>query len=374
MENCVTWREIMGQVEFWKDSAHRAAATANKFQNTLAGKQFSNGRPRVVLSGAGSSHYIGLSLENLWRTRLEIPVETRASTDLTSVPDQLLSESDGVGLVSFSRSGGSPESISAVNLVNQLCHETCHLIITCSSEGRLSQHVKESDVPAFVVALDEATADKGLAMTASFTNMLIAGQALVCNDLPVSLLTHVGSGFLESASEVAKEVSKWDFNRAVFLGDGALFAAAAEAALKVEELTDGAVMTTSQTFLGLRHGPLAVINENTLVVCFIANNEYTFAYERDLLEGLIAKQLGCRIVAIAQEHIGEVSELCDLAIPIDSSLGTLPDLLRPPVDVIFGQLLGVWKSLEYGLDPDEPSRKRNAISRVVDGVKLYEFT
>jgi tagatose-6-phosphate ketose/aldose isomerase len=48
---------------------------------------------------------------------------------------------------------------------------------------------------------------------------------------------------------------------------------------------------------------------------------------------------------------------------------TVPDAYRPPVDIIFGQLLGLFTSLANDMLPDSPSA--GAIGRVVSHVKIY---
>jgi tagatose-6-phosphate ketose/aldose isomerase len=50
--------------------------------------------------------------------------------------------------------------------------------------------------------------------------------------------------------------------------------------------------------------------------------------------------------------------------------GPIEDLYRPPLDVIFGQLFGLFSSLAHGFTPDTPSPK-GAISRVVTQVQIY---
>lgn len=132
-------------------------------------------------------------------------------------------------------------------------------------------------------------------------------------------------------------------------------------------------VSDAESFMGFRHGPLAVVNERTLLVYFVSNDAYVFNYEKDLTESVRSKNLGCRTIAVAQAKREETVNLCDLVIPISRDVGILPDLVRPPVDVIFGQLLGLFKCISLGLDPDEPSRERGAISRLVEGVRLYPY-
>jgi tagatose-6-phosphate ketose/aldose isomerase len=227
--------------------------------------------------------------------------------------------------------------------------------------------------------LDPETNDRGLAMTSSFSNMVIAGQALgYLDDLDgygvmVEQLARVAESLLPRAADAAAELAKSGFRRVCFLGSGALAATAAESALKVQELTAGRIFTMSQSFLGLRHGPLSFIDSETLVVAYLASDEQIRPYETDLLRELEEKELGATIAAteFALTHEALDKTLDKAQVTLDLGDGKpVPDALRPPLDVIFGQLLGLFCSMEAGLKPDTPS-PTGAISRVVSHVKIH---
>ncbi len=138
--------------------------------------------------------------------------------------------------------------------------------------------------------------------------------------------------------------------------------------MKVQELTAGRIFTMSESFLGLRHGPLSFIDRQTLVVAYLASGAGTRSYEGDLLRELDDKKLGATIAVSGFELTPDISEVAHVALDLGKS--TPPDALRPPLDVIFGQLLGLFCSLEAGLKPDTPS-PTGAISRVVSHVKIH---
>jgi tagatose-6-phosphate ketose/aldose isomerase len=155
------------------------------------------------------------------------------------------------------------------------------------------------------------------------------------------------------------------------LGSGALMATAAESALKVQELTAGRIFTMSQSFLGLRHGPLSFLDRQTLVVAYLASDETTRLYETDLLRELSDKKLGATIAVTGFALPRKVLEAVEVALELGGDARKAPpDALRPPLDVIFGQLLGLFCSLEAGLKPDTPSPS-GAISRVVSHVRIH---
>jgi tagatose-6-phosphate ketose/aldose isomerase len=131
----------------------------------------------------------------------------------------------------------------------------------------------------------------------------------------------------------------------------------------------------SQSFLGLRHGPLSFIDRQTLVVAYLASDAQTRSYESDLLSELRDKKLGATIAATGFALTPEELALADVTLELGKSgrPKTLPDALRPPLDVILGQLLGLFCSIEAGLKPDTPSPS-GAISRVVSHVKIHPST
>jgi tagatose-6-phosphate ketose/aldose isomerase len=228
-----------------------------------------------------------------------------------------------------------------------------------------------------VLCLDGRTDDKGLAMTASFSNMVVAGQLIAHTfdfggcEARVGKTIEAGKILLERAPDAAKELCGLDFHRAVFLGSGPHYGTAIESHLKLQELTAGRIMCGFDTFMGLRHGPQALIDGRTLVIAYISKDLYRRKYEGDLLKELREKKLGLRTAACGPALDDRTRSLADVSIDFDpgGKLG-LDDEHAPPVSVILGQLLGLFKSVGMGLKPDSPS-EAGVINRVVKGVKVY---
>jgi tagatose-6-phosphate ketose/aldose isomerase len=161
-------------------------------------------------------------------------------------------------------------------------------------------------------------------------------------------------------------MARRDFTRACFVGSGALAGAAMESALKTLELTAGRVLTLAQSTLGLRHGPMAALDPSTLFVSLVSSDPYRRNYEVNLLREIGSKGLvGARVVVAADAD--QLAQDAD-AVLAPESRSAIPDLYRPPLDVIFGQLLGLFGSIRYGLKPDDPS-PNGAISRVVPAIE-----
>jgi len=173
---------------------------------------------------------------------------------------------------------------------------------------------------------------------------------------------------LARAAEEAERIAARGFARVCFIGGGALASVAKESALKVLEMTAGQVQAMSETVLGLRHGPMAALDTQTLFVCFVSGDERRAKYASDLLREIGEKGIvGERVVVGTAARRGEIAPLCDSYVAVDDEID---DAYRPVVDVIFGQMLGLYCSVAHDLKPDSPSPD-GVINRVVQKFRIY---
>jgi tagatose-6-phosphate ketose/aldose isomerase len=185
----------------------------------------------------------------------------------------------------------------------------------------------------------------------------------------VGHLSETGSQFLSAASEVAAAVTVLGCTRACFVGSGVLRGVADECALKVVELSAGKVTTLAETPLGLRHGPMSSVDGQTVFVAFLSSEARRRGYELDLLREIDRKRLGRVRAVVTAQGVEDVSALADFSLSLNCATG-LPDHYRPVLDVMLGQLVGLFASMRCGLKPDQPSPD-GTITRVVQPIKLY---
>jgi tagatose-6-phosphate ketose/aldose isomerase len=329
-------------------------------------------RPTVLLVGAGTSDYIGRALTYLLRRLWRCEVWAVPSTDLLTNLEDLVFADRPYLWISFSRSGDSPEGLAVLEAAIEKYPKVRHLLVTCNEKGGMAAVCEKTPGRALVLALDNTANDRGLAMTGSYTNMVIAGHCLAHVSSPddyedvFSGLQQAAPRFLEQAQESASAIAQEDFSRACFVGSGALRAVAQESALKLLELTAGKIQAMSESTLGLRHGPMSVLDENTLFVSFLSRDLRRRNYELDLLHEVHKKQLGKLRVVVAPDVTDHVGRLADYVL----SMQAPSDEYRAPLDIMLAQLLGLFCSLRLGLKPDCPS-PNGAISRVVSNVKIY---
>lgn len=368
-----TASEIANQPVLWQQTAEKlfkASASLGDFLEKAYG-EINN----IVLTGAGTSAFIGLSLQGSFFTATGKLTRAVATTDIVSHPHHYFSEHDIPLIISFARSGNSPESIAALELADRFSKKCFHLIVTCSEEGALAKYHSKNPVGVFV--LPEAANDKGLAMTGSYSSMVLTGLLLAYlpqNDFcrkQVRLLCASAGKILKDETEKIQQLAEMNFGRAVFLGSGPLAGTATEAALKLQELTDGRIICKSDSYLGFRHGPKAVIDGTTLVVYFLNSNPHVRKYENDLLHAMKTGN-----AAMFQLGIGEretKNKQLDMQVFYNPDSEDIAEDFLTVCSIVPAQLLAFFKSLQLGLMPDAPSAS-GSISRVVEGVNIYPVT
>ena len=372
-----TANEIASQPKLWKDTYDSILSRKDQIVSFLD-KIYKIDNLQIILTGAGTSAFIGEILQNPFYKNTGIPTKAISTTDIVTHPRDFFQKSSPTLLISFARSGDSPESLATFELADKLFDEVYHLIITCNPQGRLAEMALSSK-KAFVFFLPDGTNDKALAMTSSFTSMTLAGllisdiRNIENNKENVSRLILYGKNILDNYAEKLSEIADLKFKRMVFLGAGPLKGTAQESHLKVIELTDGNVFAHYDSFLGFRHGPKAVIDEFTVLVYLFSSDPYVYSYEVDLVKSINSTERFLYSIGIGQS-LTEFKDLkLDLTIdPGVSANAKIPDEYFSICSVLPAQIIGFYKSIEVGLTPDSPS-KTGGIHRVVQGVTIYPF-
>jgi len=368
-----TAREISQQPDLWKKIWEKIEHQKDALWAFL--QQAYSMADNIILTGAGTSAYIGMSLSGIFFRNTGIHTRAVPTTDLVSHPYDYFHKDHIPLIISFARSGNSPESCAALELADKLSRGCYHLIITCNESGDLAAY--KSGQSAYIFTLPPDSNDKSLAMTSSYTGMLLAGTiiAQASHDEGMSdqvkLLCQYGEHILQQYASLLYSIANQDFSRAVFLGNGALSGTATEAQLKLQELTNGKVICKNDTFLGFRHGPKAVIDEKSLVVYFFSQSDYVLNYERDLVTSMKKGNKALMEIGIMESHYAGVE--LDAVIVLSAGNSSLHEDLLPVVSIVPAQMLAFYKSLALGLQPDTPSLN-GAISRVVQGVEIYPLT
>ena len=380
LEDCSglnTAKEIIQQPDTWRESVK------NLIKNKIEIKSFidsflSKKEFRIILTGAGTSAFAGEVCEPYLTSLLNKRVEAIATTDLVASPKSYFIKGMPTLLISFARSGNSPESVHAVNLASQLVDDLYQIVITCNENGKLAKNTV-NDEKSLLLLMPPQTNDLGFAMTSSFTTMVLNAMAVFnINNIEnfssdVDKLSNSVNDFIENNIEKVTSLSNEDFERIVYLGSSTSKGIARESALKVLELTAGKVNASYDTPLGFRHGPKSVVDDETVSVIYISNDEYTRKYDLDLAKEMLAHKKNDKVVIVGDNIEEDILNKADYVFNVENINYTVEnEVLLPLQQIIFGQMLSLLKSVNLGITPDNPC-PTGEVNRVVQGVILHEL-
>jgi tagatose-6-phosphate ketose/aldose isomerase len=354
--------EIGQQPDAWREVAARSDERAEEFLRDVTS------RPdlRVILTGAGSSAFAGDIAAPALRRHLDRRVDAVATTDIVASPLDYLEPHTPTLLVSFGRSGNSPESVATTELADELVDDVWHLILTCDRDGQLGRTHRDR-ANSLVVYMPERTNDSGFAMTSSLTSMLLSCLLLLGPAKPTDAfaLALAAEQVIDLQPDI-RALATSKKQRFVYLGSGPLEGLARESALKLLELTAGEVVTYFDSPLGFRHGPKSVLDDDTLVVVYVSTDPHTRRYDLDIIAEIRAQLGPDSVTVISAEPIpsehGHAIVLPGLTGLDDSSVAL--------AYLVFAQYLALFTSVEYGKSPDNPF-PAGEVSRVVRGVTIY---
>jgi tagatose-6-phosphate ketose/aldose isomerase len=346
-----TLQEILQQPLLWPTTLERVRSNSDRLK--LSGRLK---KARVLLTGAGTSAYAAISVASAWSRALAVP-----TTDLLLDTERYLTDVDAV--ISLARSGDSPESPAVVARIRGLRPDIMQFAIVCDEGGALSHSSLDG-----LIVLDPRANDQSLVMTSAFSNLVLAGLVLAQPDVvPASIdnFSKRAADLLPEIESACQQAAAHVRDRIVVLSSSPSLGWAREAGLKTLEMTAGRFPVMTETYLGLRHGPMSFVKADTLVLCLLSSDPVRRRYEIDLIHELRAKKIGY-LVGIADQTRSE--GLFDKVIPAVAPQAN--DALRTPYEIMGPQLLGYHLSLGIGLNPDNPSPD-GIINRVVQGVRIH---
>ncbi|VSQ12378.1 tagatose-6-phosphate ketose/aldose isomerase [Streptococcus pneumoniae] len=371
----ITTREIYQQPDVWREAFEFYQAKREEIAAFLQEIADKHDYIKVILTGAGTSAYVGDTLLPYFK---EVYDERKwnfnaiATTDIVAKPATYLKKDVATVLVSFARSGNSPESVATVDLAKSLVDELYQVTITCAADGKLALQAHGDD--RNLLLLQPAVSnDAGFAMTSSFTSMMLTALLVfdptefAVKSERFEVVSSLARKVLDKVEDV-KELVDLDFNRVIYLGAGPFFGLAHEAQLKILELTAGQVATMYESPVGFRHGPKSLINDNTVVLVFGTTTAYTRKYDLDLVREVAGDQIARRVVLLSDQAFGleNVKEV------VLGCGGVLNDIYRVFPYIVYAQLFALLTSLKVENKPDTPS-PTGTVNRVVQGVIIHEY-
>ena len=372
----ITTAEIKQQPDLWRDTLNIYRDNLDAIEAFLAdARAMGEGRLSVVFTGAGTSDYVGDTCAPYLRHAGDTDLydfKPIATTDIVSAPRDFLRAEDPTLVVSFARSGNSPESLAAVKVAKELVHNVKFLNITCAPEGKLA--VESADDPNALTLLIPRANDKGFAMTGSYSCMTLLATLIFDTASMeqkaawVEQIAKMGEEVVSREDQIAGYLAG-DFNRVTYLGSGSFGGLAQESQLKILELAHGLVATSYDTCMGYRHGPKSFVDDKTLVFVFMNNDEYTRQYDLDILHEIDGDQIAQKTIAIQQD----VAPAFEHEAFTFAGYDALPEGYLALPFVMVAQTVSLLNSVRVGNTPDTPS-PTGTVNRVVKGVTIHPFT
>lgn len=374
----ITTQEITQQPELWQETFSIYQENETRIQTFIQTLKEKHSNLSVIFTGAGTSAYVGEVVEPFVQDFGDtnyFNFRDIATTTLVANPQHYFKKNVPTVLVSYARSGNSPESVATVELGQQLVTDFYQVTITCAKEGELAKR-SENDPNNLLLLMPERSNDQGFAMTGSFSCMTLMSllifdekHSLAEKEHFVKQIISAGNNVLEREDEIQALVNL-PFNRVIYLGSGSLAGLAREVQLKILELTAGKVATLFDSSLGFRHGPKSFVDEEALVFLFVSNNPYTRQYDQDMIQEIYHDNIALKAMPIS---VGQIEKLEGNGFILAENYQDLPDAYLALPFAIFGQVVSLFTAIKQDNKPDTPS-PTGTVNRVVKGVIIHEYS
>ncbi len=372
-----TAKEIHQQPEMWKKVAKQLLQRKKEvtaFMNQVLKEE----NLSVIFTGAGSSAFVGEVMERIVIGECDLECRTIHTTDIISSPKTTLKDKPTL-LVSYARSGESPESVASIQFAKKKIKNLYNLIFVCDGESSLAKFGNQME-KTLVVALPKETCDQGFAMTSSVSSMAFATwiafhyQELETYVQRVIQFSDEAEKLIIQFSNKAEKIAQRDFRRLIWLGSGPLQGLARESAVKSMELSNGYIHASFDGAAAFRHGPKTVINEESITIHLITNDNYTKKYDIDLNNEINSEKNQNLTITVAEKGIKEKVIQSDYYIeyPENGGLSQETQMGSYIYGLIFAQIFSMFKSIQLGYATDNPCPKGD-VNRVVKGIVIYHI-
>lgn len=343
-----TLAEIFSQPEIWRETSKQLGQS--RILDELSGT-FSARSPWLFVA-CGSSYYLCQLVAAVWQEVFQLRCTGVPASEFLFATRETLGRTGAQQVVLVSRSGETTEVLRAAEILKRDA-AMATLGVTCGANSALEKLCRHT--------LKLAWADEqSTVMTRSFTSMLMAferlGAALVGKSEMAAALDvipeKVSLWLKANAAKIQVFAAKRRFADLVFLGQGAQYWLAQEAALKVTEMSSS--YAQAYHTLEFRHGPRSIASRNTLITFLISDA----AKEEETLLVSELKELGAATFVVVNRATPALARSSDLLVELGLDEA---EFARLAPTAIPAQLLGTAIGLRKGLNPDAPKN----LSRVV---------
>lgn len=313
---------------------------------------------RVVITACGTAYHAGVVAKYAFEKIARIKVDVDVASEFR-YRDPIL-DKDDIFIV-ISQSGETADTLSALRLAKK---EGLKVIAITNCVG--STVSREADDVIYTLAGPEIAVASTKAYTTQVLCLLLlaikAGKlrGTLSEDQVSKLLSELEEipdkiEEILKEQEVIQKFASQQFNKekVFFIGRQFDSATALESALKLKEVS----YMHSEAFAAgeLKHGPIALIDNKTLVVAIASEPKL---YEKIGSNMVEVKSRGATVLVITPDNSGAFEGKADEVFKIPESNSTFANLLT----IIPAQLLAYYCAIQKGFDPDKPRNLAKSVT------------
>jgi glutamine---fructose-6-phosphate transaminase (isomerizing) len=306
---------------------------------------------RIVIVACGTSYHAGLIGRYALETWARMPVDSDIASEYR-YRDPIVGPGDLV--VGITQSGETADTLAAMRLARSR-----GATVLAVTNVRGSQATRDADG----VLYTRAGLEVGVAATKTFTCQVAVMLllALRMGELRGTLSAERLGALVAEAKHLPSLVSElmetlsgpvdalaerwWQADFFLYLGRHAGLAVAHEGALKLKEISY--ISTDAYAAGEMKHGPIALLDEMTPVVCVATDSPVLDKVVSNMQE---VRARGAHVIAITTQGNGEIAKHAEATLPIPRT----DWMLQPLLAVIPLQLLAYGIARRRGLNVDQP--------------------
>jgi len=338
-----TYREIMTQVKSWRKVYCDVVGEKVRLNLNI----FSDNYDEIIFFGCGSSYNLSQSASFFTRSLLNgQSCFALPSSELLINTDIYINKDKKYLIIGFSRSGETTESINVVKLLKDRQNVTS-FTFSCKEDNTIS---KFSDYH-FIC---RGSAEKSIAMTVSFSSMLIAYCLILVKLLDKKemleefkyLIDYLNENIFRLYTDIENYLNNNSFSSYFVLGSGFNYGLAVEADLKMKEMSQ--VPSYSYHLHEFNHGPKSLITKESL--CLILTLNKNLFKNKEIIKEIL--NLGSKVLLVNREKISILDSKDINYVLSDSNFKF--DIIKSFINIPVFQILAYIKTIRESLDPDRP--------------------
>ena len=329
-----------------------------EFNDFSLSTQQAKGLTRVIITACGSAYHVGMAGKYAIETLAKLPCEAEIASEFR-YRNPVLDENTLVVLIS--QSGETADTLAALRLAKKKGARVLSIVNVPQSSI-----AAESDNVIFTAAGPEiaVATTKAYCAQLAVIYLLSAYLALKRDAAEESELSSFMAGIrqlpqkLETVLEYAEEAKKTakqlsELEHIYFIGRQSDYAAAAEASLKMKEISY--IHCEAYAAGELKHGTISLIEKGTTVVACACCERM---FEKTLSNIREVKARGARVIAVTtKKHLKELSDMEHVIVIPESE-----ELLTVALEVVPLQLLAFYSALFRGCSVDKPRNLAKSVT------------